>query len=89
MDKINKKGQITTGLAITLVATIGISAITAMSAWVLRVEGKTDRTIDKISEIKTEIGCINTKLDFLLGKYGFIYNSQTQKIEPLKISGTK
>jgi len=80
---MNNKGQMTIG-ALALTASISIAVLGSISAWILRVDTKAQNANDGVAGIRTEINGINTKLDFILGKYGFNYNYQTQQVEPLK-----
>lgn len=81
-----KKGQISL-TALALITTISAGIIGGISAWILKVDTKAQIANDGVAEIKAEIAGmkaeVNTKLDFILGKYGVNYNNQTQKVEPM------
>ena len=45
---------------------------------------KVEEALRNTAEMKGEINSINIKIDFILGKYGTIYNPDTKKFESIK-----
>lgn len=81
MNKI--KGAVALTTLFTVVSAAAVSIVWVISyvgMQVAPVQAEADQNSRDIAQLQTSVGEINTKLDFILGKYGVTYSETQDKV---------